>query len=136
MSTEAMIDMLTNDEEVFYSVVRDRKGRVRSVAEVERYVRSQYGLTKEEIELSWANNYDSDTFHETVITAAIDSIDWQAVIDAAPPDDGENCWDCGEPNEGGYFNMCSTCHHTVCADAESGGYGHKPHKCGDERVLG
>jgi hypothetical protein len=34
-------------------------------------------------------------------------------------DDGDNCWDCGEPNEGTMgFNMCSRCRHTICSDCE------------------
>ena len=38
--------------------------------------------------------------------------------DDGATDDGENCWDCGIPNEEANMNMCSECGHTLCWDCQ------------------
>jgi DNA-directed RNA polymerase subunit RPC12/RpoP len=44
-------------------------------------------------------------------------------------DGGENCWDCGEPNEDTMgFDMCGQCHVTVCDDCQRGTY-EGAHEC-------
>jgi hypothetical protein len=48
-------------------------------------------------------------------------------------DDGENCWDCGEPMEdtiGG--EMCTACHRTLCWECTGGQWRarHSPHLAG------
>jgi len=40
--------------------------------------------------------------------------------DDGATDDGENCWDCGIPNEEADMNMCSECGHTLCWDCQGG----------------
>ena len=52
-------------------------------------------------------------------------------------DDGENCWDCGDPNDDGLMNICSTCGATLCWDCQGGQHASlsTPHRCGTERRL-
>jgi len=40
--------------------------------------------------------------------------------DDGATDDGDNCWDCGIPNDEADMNMCSECGHTLCWDCQGG----------------
>jgi hypothetical protein len=55
-----------------------------------------------------------------------------------PSDDGENCWDCGDPDEANDMNLCCTCGHTVCFDCQQGSVwlGTGPHVCGTALEIG
>lgn len=41
-------------------------------------------------------------------------------MDYEQADDGDNCWDCGEPNDEANMNMCNECRHTICWDCQGG----------------
>ena len=53
-------------------------------------------------------------------------------------DDGENCWDCGEPMEDEIGEMCTACHRTICWECTGGrlrSY-RSPHRDGREEDRG